>query len=118
MTRRDFTLLIADQILYTGKLLERLGMAVQLDWVLRSVYDQQQMFKTGKSKCDGLKIVSAHQKGKAADLLVIGPNNAGTLDLIDPLISINSTWKQIRQHWEDLGGKKMIEWDPAHFETR
>ena len=116
MNRRDFTLMLANQILFMAKLLEPLGMAPQADWLMRSLYDQQQMFLTGVSKCDGTTKVSAHQTGKAADILVIGRNPAGKLALLDPRKECPEVWKQIRAHWEEMGGKPMLEWDPAHFE--
>lgn len=91
-------------------------MAVQLDWVLRSAHEQHVLFLAKRSKCDGYSIISAHQKGKAADLLVIGPNNKGTLMLIDPMERCPEVWKEVRDHWVELGGKPMIPWDACHFE--
>lgn len=118
MNRRDFTLLLADQILYTAKLLQPLGMAIQIDWVKRSTYDQLQLFNAKRSKCDGTKLISAHQKTMAADLLVIGPNKKGTLMSLDPRKECPDIWLMVRQHWHVLGGEEMLSWDPCHFEVK
>jgi hypothetical protein len=118
MNRRDFTLVIADQILFSNKLLAPLGMALQGDWLLRSAIDQRQLYQKGLSKCDGVKDISAHQRGKALDLLLIGPNKVGTLIVLDPRESCPQVWKTIREHWESLGGAEMISWDPCHFEVK
>jgi len=118
MNRRDFTIMIANQILFAAQKVQPLGMAIQLDWSLRSEYDQYQCYKAGTSKCDGTNKVSAHQKGKAADLLLIGPNNKGTLMLLDPRESCPDIWNEIRQNWRMLGGEDMISWDPCHFEVK
>ena len=118
MNRRDFTLLISQQILFAAKLLQPLGMAIQLDWTMRSAYDQYRMFQAGRSKCDGTIKISRHQEGKAADLLLIGPNKKGTLDLLDPRLVCPEVWGEIRQNWRMLGGEDMLSWDPCHFEIK
>ena len=117
MNRRDFSLMLADQILFSGRRLKNLDMAVQIDWVLRSAHEQNVLFLAGRSKCDGYSKVSAHQNGKAADLLVIGPDGKGKLVLIDPMLKCPEAWKEIREHWLELGGEAMISWDPCHFEV-
>jgi len=116
--RRDFTIMLGNQILYMAPLLEPLGMAPQIDWVMRSLYDQQQMFLKGLSKCDGISKVSGHQTGKAADILVIGRNPAGNLVIIDPMKVCLEVWKQCRRHWVEIGGEPMIEWDAFHHECK
>jgi len=117
MNRRDFTLMLADQILFIGRRLKNLDMAVQIDWTMRSAHEQNVLYLAGRSKCDGYAKISAHQLGKAADLLVIGPNNKGTLMLVDPMKGCPKAWKEIRDHWVELGGKEMIPWDGCHFEV-
>lgn len=109
--------MLADQILFIGRRLKNLDMAVQVDWVMRSAHEQNVLYLAGRSKCDGYHKISAHQLGKAADLLIIGPNNKGTLMLIDPMKSCPDAWKEIRDHWVELGGKEMISWDACHFEV-
>ena len=118
MNRRDFTLMIADQILFIAKTLKPLEVAPQIDWTLRSAYDQYQMFKVGRSKCDGTTKRSEHQNGKAGDILVIGKNKSGVLDLLDPREECPAEWTVIRQHWINLGGESMLPWDPCHFEVK
>jgi len=117
-TRRDFTIMLGNQILFMAAALEPLGMAPQADWLMRSLYDQQQLYLKGLSKCDGISKVSAHQKGLAADILVIGRNPAGKLAMMDPSKDCQEVWEQIRQHWVDMGGEPMIEWDRLHFEVK
>jgi len=109
--------MVADQILFIGRRLKNLDMAVQIDWVLRSAHEQNVLFLAGRSKCDGYHKISAHQNGKAADLLVIGPNNKGTLMLVDPMEKCPDAWKEIREHWVEQGGEPMISWDPCHHEV-
>ena len=115
--RRDFSIMLANQILYMAQILEPLGMAPQVDWVMRSLYDQQQMFLQGLSERDGTTKVSAHQTGKAADILVIGRNPAGKLALLDPRKECPEVWKQIRRHWVEMGGEPEISFDAFHFEV-
>jgi hypothetical protein len=117
-TRRDFTLMLGNQILFMAKLLESLGMGPQIDWTMRSLYDQQQLYLKGLSKCDGISKFSAHQKGLAADILIIGRNPAGKLAMMDPRQDCPEVWEQIRWHWVEMGGEPMIEWDQCHFETK
>jgi hypothetical protein len=117
MNRRDFTIMFANQILFTAQRLKNLDMAVQVDWVLRSAHEQNVCFLAGSSKCDGYTKVSAHQSGKAADLLVIGPDGKGKLVLVDPMKRCPEAWKEVREHWLELGGEAMISWDACHFEV-
>ena len=116
--RRDFTLMLADQILFIGRTLKNLGLAVQIDWTLRSAHEQNVLFLAGRSKCDGYTKISAHQKGLAADLLVIGPDGKGKLVLVDPMQRCPTLWRECRDHWVELGGEAMISWDCCHHETK
>ena len=118
LNRRDFSIMLANQILFMASALEPLGMGPQVDWLMRSLYDQQQMYLQGLSKCDGISKVSAHQKGMAADILVIGRNPAGKLAMMDPRKDCPEVWRQIRAHWVEMGGEPEIEWDPAHHEVK
>mgnify|MGYP001282421938 FL=1 len=117
-TRRDFTIMLGNQILFMASALEPLGMGPQVDWLMRSLYDQQQMYLQGLSKCDGISKVSAHQKGMAADILVIGRNPAGKLAMMDPRKDCPEVWRQIRAHWVEMGGEPEIEWDRFHHEVK
>ena len=117
MNRRDFTLMIADQILFMAKTLDALEIAPQIDWTLRSVYDQYQMFKAGKSRCDGTIKRSKHQDGLAGDIFIIGKDKKGKLAILEPMNVSPVEWVKIRQHWINLGGEAMLPWDPCHFEV-
>ena len=89
---------------FTRKIIRLLGEMIQagespmIDWVKRSDEEQKHLFDEGLSKCDGIKKISLHQRGKAMDIL----------GLKDPL-----RW---HKRWEELSGKPMIEWDQNHFE--
>lgn len=117
MNRRDFTIMLADEILFISRGLKNLSMAVQIDWTMRSAHEQNVLFLAGRSECDGYIKISPHQKGLAADLLIIGPDSKGKLILIDPREKCSAFWKEVRKHWVDIGGKEMIDWDPCHFEV-
>jgi len=79
-----------------------------IDFVKRSDDEQNRLFKEGKSKCDGYKIRSAHQDGKAADIYFIDQNQ-----LVPPKKGYDY-WHEI---WQDLmDGKPIIQWDQGHFE--
>ena len=118
MNRQDFTLILANQIAYADGLLASSNMALRLTWCERSAYDQLQVFNAGRSKCDGKHKISAHQNGKAVDLILIGHRNGQSLDQLDPRLVCPDLWAKIRQHWIDLGGEPMIPWDPCHFEVK
>jgi len=45
---------------------------------LRTLEKQQEHFKKGVSKCDGIKNKSKHQEGKAIDIMVYDENSKGT----------------------------------------
>jgi len=62
--------------------------------------------------------ISAHQNGKAVDLILIGKRPDGVLDQLDPRIVCPVEWSTIRKWWEDMGGKPMLSWDPNHFEVQ
>lgn len=105
MTRVEFTFAI-------GKLLVDMhlkGERVLIDWVKRSAEDQLRFYNEGKSKCDGVTKVSAHQRGRAADIYFLTEDGKG---LTDPV----KGWVYWHRRWEEFGGKPMISWDKGHFE--
>jgi len=72
-----------------------------LDYVKRSAEEQQErLFAQGLSKCDGRRVISAHQRGRAADLYlwdserikIVG--NEGY-----------ELYRMLHEYWEMLGGK-------------
>ena len=79
-----------------------------IDFVKRTLTEQQRMYRLGRSKCDGIKNRSRHQLGKAMDIYFINENGA-----IDWSPEKYERW---HKRWEVLGGKKMIIWDAGHFE--
>lgn len=109
MNRVEFTKKLAallSQMVFAGEM-------PILDYVKRSAEEQKRLFDEGKSKCDGLKVVSMHQYGKAADIYFLSePDRYGKVGLCDP-ISGFEYWHQV---WKDMGGAEMIEWDKGHFE--
>lgn len=106
MTRTEFTANVT-------KLLHHMitdGLRPALDWVKRSTEEQQKLFKEGKSKLDGVHKRSAHQSGKAVDILLF--DSAGVLIDHWP----EDVAKKFHSWWEAWGGKPMISWDVGHFE--
>lgn len=111
MNRREFTKRIATLIL---RMIED-GNQPVLDYVLRSTEEQQRLYADGKTKCDGVKILSKHQGALAADIYFVLDND-GT-----PLIDFNADrtadlHRKYHDIWETMGGKPMIEWDKDHYE--
>ena len=80
-----------------------------IDWVKRSDHEQARLFKDGKSKCDGKKNVSKHQRGKAIDIYFVSEDGKA---LVEPKKGY-SYWHRV---WVEMGGKPMISWDKGHFE--
>jgi len=78
-----------------------------IDYCLRSAEEQNRLFKAGKSKCDGYKIKSRHQLGKAVDIYFV---KDGRLNFDRKKYEFWH-WK-----WECMGGRKMISWDTGHWE--
>ena len=81
-----------------------------IDYCLRSAEEQNRLFKAGKSKCDGYKIKSAHQFGKAVDIYFVKNTKMNFKD--------KEKYEYWHWKWECMGGRKMIEWDWGHFEGR
>lgn len=83
-----------------------------IDYVYRSAEEQKRLFEQGKSKCDGYRIKSAHQEGRAMDIYFLTITDDGYV--IDQNGKKYEKWHKI---WEEkYGGKPMISWDKGHFE--
>ncbi len=110
MTKRDqFTRELASLLQY----MLNEGDTPILDFVKRSTEEQARLFAAGLSKCDGVKIVSKHQSGLAADIYL--------LDMDGKLVNWNSVpEKSSKYHafWDSCScsGRMVIEWDRGHFE--
>lgn len=78
-----------------------------IDYCKRSDEEQRNLYEEGKSKCDGFRIISRHQVGKAMDIYFIEEDK-----LTEPKMGFDHWHKR----WEKFGGAKMIEWDKGHFE--
>ena len=105
--RSDFTNNLAALLQY----MENEGDTPILDFVKRSTEEQTRLFTAGLSKCDGIKIISKHQIGLAADIYLI--------DVDGKLIDWNTVGgKADKYHdfWVQSGGAKTIWWDVGHFE--
>jgi hypothetical protein len=63
----------------------------------RTAEVQNMLFKAGKSKCDGYKIISQHQRHLARDLYVISENGK--------IVWNEIPYKILGGYWEGLGGK-------------
>ena len=103
MNRIEFTKKLAallSQMVFAGEM-------PILDYVKRSAEEQKRLFALGLSKCDGVKKISKHQIGLAADIYFQDGK-----ELVDPVCGLEY-WHKI---WSEMGGVKMIEWDKGHFE--
>jgi len=103
MNRTEFTKQISKlilQMIYEGE--NPVG-----DYWLRDAETQNRLFKEGKSKCDGYKILSKHQSGSALDIYFIEDGK------VSPPKKGFEYW---HKEWELRDGKPIIEWDKGHFE--
>jgi hypothetical protein len=105
MKRHEFTVALAKLLID----MHLKGERPLLDYVKRSDEEQARLFELKKSKCDGKKKISRHQRGCAADILFL--NEAGT-GITEP----KKGWAHWHRRWEEFGGKRMIDWDKGHFE--
>ena len=106
--RSDFTHSLAILLIY----ITNEGDVPILDYVKRSEQEQKRLYEAGLSKCDGMRIVSKHQKGEAADLYLLKPDGS--------LHDWNSDdrWQKYHDFWAESGGAKVILWDKPHFESK
>ena len=88
------------------------------DFWKRSDEEQHRLWQIGRDEngnrigdtvtnCDGIKIPSAHQSGKALDILFIENGK---------ISNPNMGWDHWHKRWEGWGGAKIISWDKGHFE--
>ncbi len=82
-----------------------------IDYAMRSASEQHGLFEQGKTQCDGFKIISKHQLGKAIDIYLVDQNG-----------NVVFGWDAVKaerwhNRWEELGGKPIIGWDKGHFEA-
>lgn len=77
------------------------------DYLKRSDEEQNRLFGLGLSKCDGYKIISYHQLGRAEDIYFVSNGK-----LSDPI----KGWEYWHKKAEELGFKPILEWDKGHFE--
>ena len=89
------------------------GVDYVLDYVLRSREEQKRLYDLGLSKCDGTKILSAHQKGLAIDIYFV---INGVIDFEFKTREAKDFSKRYHDIWVTLGGKPVIEWDRPHLE--
>lgn len=113
MNRKEFTFNLARLLDYMANALSDHEMWPVIGDVYRSAEEQNRLFHSKKSKCDGVNIRSYHQLGRAADIWIVAK---GRTDLVDPTKEIPETWDKIRNYWLSLGGERMIPWDACHFE--
>jgi peptidoglycan L-alanyl-D-glutamate endopeptidase CwlK len=79
---------------------------------LRTKEEQIELYKKGKSKCDGINIISKHQIGKAIDIC---PCIDGKLDYtaIEDLFFIMGLFcakaDELRERWDNTGGKEGLD---------
>jgi hypothetical protein len=116
MDRVDFTRKIAMLIIEMDRQEEN----PIIDFCKRSDEEQMRLYRIGRdgngnkigktvTDCDGINIESAHQSGKAVDILFLN-------DERNKLASPKKGYDYWHQVWENWGGKPMIEWDGGHFE--
>ncbi len=103
MNRVEF----AEKIVELLDWMQEVGEHPIIDFVKRSDEEQKRLFDKGLSKCDGIKIRSRHQDGCAMDIYFIEDGK-----MTDP----KHGWESWHEHWEEKGGKPIIDWDKGHFE--
>lgn len=109
MKRHAFTKRVARLIMW----IDGSGWYPLLDYALRSTEEQQRLFEEGKSRCDGVNEISAHQYPDAGGRYAVDIYmHDGDFD-----IAKKRLYEQAHQFWEAMGGKPMLSWDIAHFEV-
>jgi len=103
MTRVEFTRRINNLI--AAMILE--GEHPVIDYVKRSPEEQKRLFDAGLSKCDGVKVISKHQIGRAVDIYFIEN---------DQIVEPRKGFEFWHMDWQNRGGAPIIEWDKGHFE--
>lgn len=90
---------------------------------LRTAEDQKDLYEKGLSKCDGYRIKSRHQSGKAVDVYAFVNGKASWdkvhLAVIAGVILGEAKRMQIDMVWGGTFGSKMFKgWDMPHFELK
>lgn len=79
----------------------------------RTAEEQKKLFDEGKSKCDGKKKISKHQKWLAIDLVIVNLDDKPIWDYIPEYDVLGKFWKTLGGTW----GKDFPELeDIYHFE--
>jgi hypothetical protein len=90
-----------------------------IDYALRSQIEQHRLWQIGRDKdgnkigqtvtnCDGYKIISGHQSGKAIDIYFIEDGK------LAPPKKGFAYW---HGEWTKMGGNQDISWDEDHWEA-
>jgi hypothetical protein len=88
-----------------------------MDWLLRSLIDQQQAFKDGYSKLDGVTKLSAHQMARALDIYFCYTDTNGDVQVDYDCSKTGDLHAKYHAIWvSKYGGKEIIEWDKDHYE--
>ena len=113
MNRVEFTINIVGLL----KSMIDMGEHPIIDYVKRSDEEQIRLFDRKLSKCDGVKLISGHQRGRAADIYFVDLEDEDKDGIVQELKEApKQGWEYWHKLWEQWGGKKMIEWDRGHFE--
>ena len=107
MKRTEFTKLVV--ALLTRMIQD--GYHPIIDYVKRSTEEQGNLYDRGVSKCDGIKKISKHQRGKAVDIYLV--DDKGKLIDWETIPEVATIYHSI---WASWGGRKIISWDKGHFE--
>jgi len=114
MTRTEFTAKIS--VLLFNMVQE--GEHPIIDYALRSQEEQHRLWQIGRdtdgnkightiTNCDGFQVLSAHQSGKAVDILFIEEGK---------VVAPKKGWTYWHDKWVSAGGGREIDWDEDHFE--
>lgn len=90
---------------------------------LRTAKQQNQLFKDGKSKCDGIKIKSYHQSGNAVDVYAYVNGHASWddvhLGIIAGVVLSVADRKGVNLRWGGtFESNEFHGWDKPHFEIK
>lgn len=109
MGKAEFTVMVGQLILW----LDNEGLFPLLDYAFRSAGEQNRLYDEGKSKCDGIKNISAHQYRDAGGRYAVDiyiHDGDGDIGKREP-------YERAHDYWSTMGGKPMIKWDWGHFEV-
>lgn len=112
MNQREFTKNIATLILE----MVSDGNSPALNDVHRALVAQQDAFKNGFSKDDGIEHISAHQKSLAADIYFVVTNADGSVEIDYECEKTAPLHRKYHDRWVAMGGRPIIEWDKDHYQ--